>query len=60
MLNESCGLGSSDSKDGLIDKIIGTCPEVVISIAGVDIKCLYDSGSQVTTVTEGFLEQVLG
>ena len=40
-------------------KIAGKCPEVLVSIAGVKIWCLLDSGSQVSTVTESFFSRFL-
>lgn len=34
--------------------LVGSCPEVTISMGGVDISCLLDTGSMVTTIPESF------
>ena len=39
--------------------MVGTCPVVVAQMGGVDVMCLVDSGSEVTTVTESFYRKYL-
>ena len=38
------------------EKVIGKCPETDVLFANVKVRCLIDSGSQVTTITESFYE----
>ena len=38
-------------------KVIGKCPEIDITLGGIPVRCLYDSGSQVTTITNTYYEQ---
>lgn len=47
--------GSTTRKVDL-EKIVGTCPTVTVSMNGVSVKCLLDSGSQVSTITESFYD----
>lgn len=35
-------------------KLVGSCPKVTINMGGVDVSCLLDTGSMVTTITESF------
>ena len=44
---------SKNSKKSRSD-LVGTCPVVVVQRGGVDMMCLVDSVSEVTTVTEPF------
>ena len=50
---------SSDSitHDINYSKVIGKCPEIDITLGGIPVRCLYDSGSQVTTITNAYYEQ---
>ena len=41
-----------------INKIVGTCPTVNVKMNGIDVNCLIDSGSQVTTITESCYNKV--
>jgi len=43
----------------LIAQAIGDCPEAVVRVGDVDIKCLIDTGAQVSTVTETFYKEHL-
>ena len=42
-----------------ISQLVGGCPHVVVQMGGVDVKCLVDTGSMVSTVTETFFCQNL-
>lgn len=35
-------------------RVVGRCPEVTVQLSGVEVLCLVDSGSEVSTVTESF------
>ena len=39
-------------------QLIGKCPEVEVEMGGVMVKCLLDTGSMVTTITESFFNEV--
>ena len=49
--------GTSDS---FLKRAVGVSPRQWIKIGGVDIEATYDTGSQVTTVTESFFRKHLG
>lgn len=34
--------------------LLGKCPSVIVNMGGVNVPCLLDTGSMVTTVTESF------
>ena len=51
--------GSIKDKSTVLQKAVGKCPQVVAKIAGVNVACLVDSGSEVSTVTEGFFRRHL-
>ena len=55
------GENYEDSYDKLniFNKTVGKCPEVEVLIEGQPIKCLIDTGSQVSTVTETFFRTLL-
>ncbi len=38
-------------------KLVGNCPSVTITMGGVEVPCLLDTGSMVTTISEGFFFQ---
>lgn len=40
-------------------RLLGKCPTVEITIGGVTVACLLDTGSMVTTITQQFYEQYL-
>lgn len=40
-----------------ISSLLGNCPSVSIIMGGVEVPCLLDSGSMVTTLSEGFFMQ---
>ena len=41
------------------DRLIGKCPIVTVDITGFKVRCLVDTGSTVTTLTESFYNQFL-
>ena len=41
------------------DRFVGGCPTLEVKMNGVDVKCLIDTGSMVTTVTEEFFKKYL-
>jgi hypothetical protein len=43
----------------VLNGAVGDCPEMDVSMEGHVIRCLIDSGSQVTTITESFYKQLL-
>ena len=43
----------------VISRAVGECPEAQISIGGVTMTCLIDTGAQVSTVTETFFHEHL-
>ncbi|KAL6485918.1 hypothetical protein MHYP_G00053100 [Metynnis hypsauchen] len=47
------------SRDHLLQRAIGTCPIVELEIGGVKTRCLLDTGSQVSTITEQFFRKHL-
>ncbi|KAI5626698.1 hypothetical protein C0J50_13742 [Silurus asotus] len=44
-------------KDRFLERAVGTCPMVDLMIKGVPVSCLLDTGSQVSTITEGFFRE---
>ncbi len=47
------------SRDRFLERAVGTCPMVDLKIRGVLVSCLLDTGSQVSTITEGFFREHL-
>ena len=41
----------------LYEKAVGECPVVTVRLGGVDVPCLLDSGSEVSTITEEFFNE---
>ena len=41
------------------DRLIGKCPIVTVDITGFEVRCLVDTGSTVSTLTESFYNQFL-
>ncbi len=48
------------SQEELLKRAVGTCPQVEIMVLGVEVSCLLDTGSQVSTISESFFRQHLG
>ena len=42
-----------------IENAAGDCPEVKVSLGGVDVGCLIETGAEVSTVTESFFKEFL-
>ncbi|XP_043108814.1 uncharacterized protein LOC122354622 [Puntigrus tetrazona] len=42
----------------ILQRLVGKCPIVTAVMGGVEISCLLDTGSMVTTVTESFLRNI--
>lgn len=42
------------TKEQFLERAVGKCPEVEIHAGGVAIRCLLDTGSNVSTLTESF------
>lgn len=47
------------TKERFLERAIGTCPEVNICIGGEPARCLLDTGSNVSTLTESFFREHL-
>lgn len=45
--------------DSIIGNAVGHCPEVKVKLGGVDVGYLIDTGSEVSTTTEGFYKEFL-
>lgn len=41
----------------LYERAVGSCPVTTVKLGGVPVRCLLDSGSQVSTITESFFNQ---
>lgn len=55
---ESQSAGDS-VKGSILAKAIGRCPETTVKIGGEEVKCLLDTGAQVSTLTESFFREKL-
>lgn len=44
--------GFSGSNSNNLSMLVGNCPVVDVTMGGVEVKCLLDTGSMVTTITE--------
>lgn len=49
----------SYDRTNMFNKAVGKCPEAEILLEGQPIRCLIDTSSQVSTVTEGFSRKLL-
>ncbi|KAJ7983606.1 hypothetical protein DPEC_G00375400 [Dallia pectoralis] len=49
--------GCSSQQDRVYECLVGQSPVVEVLMGGVKVKCLIDTGSMVTTVTESFFRQ---
>ncbi len=50
---------STLTKERFLERAVGKCPEVDIHIGGVPVRCLLDTGSNVSTLTERFFKENL-
>lgn len=54
----SPAMGGEHSTGGsIVAQAIGNCPVAEIRVGGVDIRCLIDTGAEVSTVTESFYKE---
>ena len=56
------GVSKTDSllsKSDVLQRAVGKCPEITVSIEGTPCLCLLDTGSEVSTVTESFFRDLL-
>lgn len=52
------GLHTSDTTTQIpVSNLVASCPVVTVRLGCVPVKCLLDTGSMVTTITEGFFRQ---
>lgn len=56
--SHATGSGETN-KSSLLHKAVGECPEDEVGLSGTKVKCLVDTGAQVSTVTESFFYQYL-
>lgn len=57
---QSIGSTNMDtSRDRLLERAVGKCPVANLSINGVSVACLLDTGSQVSTISESFFREHL-
>ena len=47
-------MGEHISGGSVIANAIGDCPEVRVKVGDVDVRCLIDTGAEVSTITESF------
>ena len=53
-------MGRSIDGSNLITRAVGDCPEVTLDLGSArDVRCLLDTGAQVSTVTEAFFRKHL-
>lgn len=57
MRGRSEGSLESLTKERFLENAVGKCPVVNIEIAGIPLKCLIDSGSNVSALTESFFRK---
>ena len=43
-----------------MERVVGTCPEVIARLGTVDVRCLIDTGAQVSTITEDCFQKYFG
>ncbi len=48
---------STLTKERFLEWAVGKCPEVDIYIGGVPVRCLLDTGNNVSTLTQSFLKK---
>ena len=49
--------GSDMDMSTVYEKAVGECPVATVRLGGVDVPCLLDSGSEVSTITEEFFNE---
>lgn len=48
---------TSNVGPGLVKQLVGKCPVIQVTMGGVPVPCLVDTGSMVTTITVSFFDQ---
>ena len=56
---DDVGLPDGNDSERIYSRAIGHCPEATIKIGDVECRCLLDSGSEVSMVTESFYRRFL-
>lgn len=59
MRGKSEGSNKPPTKKQFLEKAVGQCPEVSVKIGDVSFRCLLDTGSNVSTMTEDFFRNHL-
>uniref|UniRef100_A0A672FZX6 Gypsy retrotransposon integrase-like protein 1 n=1 Tax=Salarias fasciatus TaxID=181472 RepID=A0A672FZX6_SALFA len=59
MRGKSKGSDDNLTKERFLKNAVGQCPEVDIQIGGVPLRCILDTGSNVSTLTESFFRNHL-
>ena len=59
MRGKSEGSKNLLTKERFLENAVGKCPEVDIQIGGISFRCLLDTGSNVSTLTERFFRDHL-
>ena len=44
-------------KGSIMRNAVGNCPEAIVELEGREVRCLLDTGAQVSTVTESWYRQ---
>ena len=47
------------SSGSTLERMVGGCPEATIVVMGAEVRCLLDTGPQVSTLTESYYRQYL-
>lgn len=59
MRGKSEGSDNTLTKEPFLENAVGQCPEVDVQIGGVPLRCILDTGSNVSTLTESFFRNHL-
>ena len=49
-----------DVDGSMMEKVVGTCPEVMAQLGTVDVRYLVDTGAQVSTITKDCFQKYFG
>ena len=49
-----------DVDGSMMERVVGTCPEVMARLGTVDVRCLIDTGAQISTITEDCFQKYFG
>lgn len=56
---ESHLTGRVSEKGSILHNAVGECPEAMVRLSGVEVRCLLDRGAQVSTIVESFYKEQL-